>query len=246
MNINKNTTIVSVALAMLFSAVSVMGAVTAISADFTTFDNTRASSAVWRADVRYGLTDDSYKEFGMNNGSTLSYTHNHNVWVDNYNKFDPNTVTMGYNLLFDGTELTITLGDVYTQNHLTTYSGTSSQTITPSGNFTTLWFGVESDVNSSNLSFNMINTVIDGVPVDSLHANGVGFSGEYFAINEGQAFSVVGEVQWENPGGNIEYAANGANFRIFGNNTLESIPEPSSALLIGVAGFLILLRRQRG
>ena len=183
----------------------------------------------------------------MNNGGTLSYTNGHSVWASHgYDSFSPNTVTMGYNLVFTGTELTITLSDVYSTQTGLTYSETSSQTITPSGSFTTLWFGVESGVADNSLSFNMINTVIDGVSVDELHANGGDFSGEYFAIKEGQAFSVVGQVQWESPGGPTGYGAGTANFRIFGNNTLESIPEPSSTVLIGVAGFLMLLRRQRG
>lgn len=230
----------------LFVMVPAMGAVTAYSADFTTFDNTRTSSAVWRADVRYGIESDTYKEFGINNGSTLSYSYNHNVWAPKgYDRFTANTVTMGYHLAFDGTQLTITLGDVESTQTGLVYEASSSQTITPAGSFTTLWFGVQSGVADNSLSFSMINTVINTVPVDNLYANGGDFSGEYFAINEGQEFSIIGQVQWDNPGGPTEYVTSTANFHIFGDNTLASVPEVSSTMLIGIAGFFMLLRRQR-
>jgi len=233
------TTIVSVVFATLVSVVPVMGAVTIISTTEGGF-NTAKSSSLWNAHVNYA--GGTAKELTVNSSTT-----DHDAW--NYHAYDnsPNVITMGFSIGYDkpNSEVTVTLNDVYSTQTDTTYSETSTLIVT-TDSFTTLWLGLKSGSPPENNSFSMINATIGGNPIPDFVASGNGYAGGYFAINSDQSFTVVGQLQLDNPQFTPIYGISAtANFRVFGDNTLNSIPEPGVAFLVGVSGIFIFLRRRK-
>lgn len=248
MNIHKTIAIVSVVFAILFSAASVMGAVTIVN-DTTLFNNAQ-SSGLWSGLIKMS-TDSTNSDIGISNSGTPALTKDYHSWrngqTPDYLLSDQ--VTMAYVTVVSSVNeaeesvITMSIGnvsgafpDASTKSVTTTY--------TPSS---TLWIGILSGAPSDSFgtpTFDVFNMMSNGQSIPgSVNVSGSGFDGFMIATDNSINFS--GWIRTSQNGAMDAHNGIEAQFKVFGDNTLDAIPEPGVAALIGVAGILMLFRKRR-
>ena len=237
MNIRK-TTIVSMVFTVLFSTVSVMGAVTIVN---STEFNTAQSGAVWRGSV-IQATNVIDPNIGIDNSSAFSLTKNYSDWRGTNSPGITETVTTKLHLEVSGGTAKMTIGPTTTGP----FAGESSNefvSTTSVGGSTTLWVGIRGQGPTSGVSFEMFNMFLNDESLPgSLLVNGTDFDG-FNAATDGTV-NFLADIRTIQDGGLSYYRGSQTLVTVFGDNT-PVVPEPGIPTMIGIAGVYMLLRKRR-
>ena len=232
--------------ALLAISFNVVAAQTVIT-NQTLFETTLDDNAVWNGKLQMAFSP--VGEFGLVNGHNplVSPINDLDNW-GMYNNIDGNSTTMNFTMEGSAGQIVLTFGDIVVTNPQTPGDVPDiptpevSLTLNGVGSYTTLWLGLESK--RSGNSFSIINASLNSVAINDITANNISFAGIYTPV--GTSWTLTGQFQAIHVNGEpYVYSGDDAGFYVFGDNTLGAVPEPSSALLITISGFMLILRRKR-
>lgn len=238
MNLVKNAynALALVWVALFFLVVPAKGATVAI--DEPTFTS-NLSSASWSGAFRLS-TFSGDDMMGLNNSGTTLYTESYDPWMHS-SGLDPEVVLTNLSIIKDGSDMVLTLGP--TTKNTVTFSGTSSVTLMGVNPHTTLVVGIFGGIDSSTIGMETNNGALDGAATPSLSITGVGFQGFATSVPVGD-YSYITQVSVSRSLFH-QYQGSQATLMVYGDHSLDSIPEPSTGVLMVLFGTSLLLKRSR-
>lgn len=236
MNIHKTIAIVSVVFTILFSMAPVMGAVTIVNP--SEFD-TAKSGAEWSGGIV--MATNNGREMGLSGSGTFSHTVDYEFWKHTNDPFLEEDVVAFVTVVSSGSNITMTMSQVSGPFPSGASVGTVSASYAPTS---ALWIGIRGSNTSTSPNFDMFLMQSNGQSIPgSINVSGTGFAG--FKIATDNTIDFSGWIRTSQNSAPSPYVGNDARFTVFGDNSLDAIPEPSIPTLVGMIGIFFLLRKRR-